>query len=91
MDASGRRKDGQTRAKLIEAVGQSIGGRTGSWRTIASDRLPSYSESTIDIEVPHNFLDREVASCSIRTDYSENTRVVEIAIGLDRLVEIINV
>jgi hypothetical protein len=49
---------------------------------VPSDRLPPYSESTLDIEVNG----REVASCSIRTDYSEETRVCEIAFGLDRIV-----
>lgn len=61
--------------------------RTG---TLESDRLPSYSESTIDIEAWHPSRNewREVASCSIRTDFSDDTRVVEIAIGLDRIVAI---
>lgn len=57
-------------------------------RIIESDRLPSYSTSTIDIEAMHNDKWREVASCSIRTDYSDETFVSEIAIGLDRIVEI---
>jgi glycyl-tRNA synthetase len=56
-------------------------------RFVESDRLPSYSESTLDIEVPYNGEWKEVASCSIRTDFSEDTRVAEIAIGMDRLVE----
>jgi glycyl-tRNA synthetase len=59
-------------------------------RYIKSDRLPSYSESTLDIEVPFKDEWKEVASCSIRTDFSEDTRVAEIAIGLDRLIEIHN-
>ena len=57
-------------------------------RVVDSDRLPSYSESTIDIEVKHGDEWREVASCSIRTDFHEECRVFELAIGLDRLVEI---
>ena len=56
-------------------------------RFVESDRLPSYSESTLDIEVPYNGEWKEVASCSIRNDFSEDTRVAEIAIGMDRLVE----
>ncbi len=53
---------------------------------IASDRLPAYSESTIDIEARiFGGGWREVASCSIRTDYSPETRVCEIAIGLCRI------
>jgi len=60
-------------------------------RIVDSDRLPAYSESTKDIEVQLRDGEwREVASCSIRTDFTPNTRVAEIAIGLDRLVEIYN-
>jgi glycyl-tRNA synthetase len=59
-------------------------------RHVESDRLPAYSESTLDIEVPFRNDWKEVASCSIRTDFSEDTRVCEIAIGLDRLIEIYN-
>lgn len=59
-------------------------------RHLESDRLPAYSESTLDIEVPFRDDWKEVASCSIRTDFSEDTRVAEIAIGLDRLIEIHN-
>jgi len=75
------------RKALISAVQTEITRFTGlPTSTVASDRLPSYSESTLDIEV---FLDggmrREMASCSIRTDYAENARVCEIAIGLDRV------
>ncbi|MEO1474006.1 MAG: hypothetical protein AAFS03_08700 [Pseudomonadota bacterium] len=50
-----------------------------------SDRLPAYSESTLDIEVMHGLHWREVASCSIRTDYGDDTKVCEIAFGLDRI------
>lgn len=57
-------------------------------RVVNSDRLPSYSETTLDIEAEFNGNWKEIASCSIRTDYSKDTRVCEIAFGLDRLVEI---
>lgn len=50
-----------------------------------SDRLPVYSESTIDIEAYSNDKFLEMASCSIRNDFSEDTKVCEIAIGLDRV------
>jgi len=79
-----KRTDGKLRAKLMDAVRPVIDRVTGAQSTIEdSDRLPSYSESTKDI-----MCGREVASCSIRTDFSDLTRVVEIAIGLDRLIEI---
>lgn len=60
-------------------------------RVVDSDRLPSYSESTKDIEAWDRDRERwvEVASCSIRTDYSDTTRVCEIAIGLDRLATLV--
>jgi glycyl-tRNA synthetase len=57
-------------------------------RTVVSDRLPSYSESTIDIEATWNGEWKEVASLSIRKDYHEGIKVAEFAFGLDRLIEI---
>lgn len=54
-------------------------------RVMPSDRLPAYSESTLDIEIRHGNSWREIASCSIRTDFSPDTRVCEIAFGLDRI------
>lgn len=59
-------------------------------RIVQSDRLPSYSEETDDIEVFYNNRWTEVASISMRKDYP-NARVLEIAIGLDRLVEVSSV
>jgi glycyl-tRNA synthetase len=55
-------------------------------RVVDSDRLPSYSLSTLDIECLFNDRWTEVASCSIRNDYQENCLVAEIALGLDRIV-----
>ena len=77
------------RANLIESVTKEVSRFLNlETRVIPSDRLPSYSESTLDIEVPYRNDWKEVASCSIRNDFSEDTRVCEIAIGMDRLVEI---
>lgn len=78
------------RKYLIDALGAEISMFLSgeAYRVAESDRLPSYSESTLDIEVPYNGDWKEIASCSIRTDFSEDTRVCEIAIGIDRLVEI---
>lgn len=77
------------RASLIESVTKEVSRFLNlETRVIPSDRLPSYSESTLDIEVPYRNDWKEVASCSIRNDFSEDTRVCEIAIGMDRLVEI---
>ena len=81
------------RPPLIGSVSKEIERFTGlESRVVPSDRLPSYSESTYDIEVnckdiPGKLLGgwREIASCSIRKDFSEETRVCEIAIGLDRV------
>lgn len=67
---------------------------------VASDRLPAYSEKTIDIEVfdEHANEMREVASISLRKDFYEDAsfqgeaahgiKVVEVAFGLDRLVQL---
>ena len=51
--------------------------------TIPSDRLPDYSEKTTDIQMQDN--DMEICSISLRKDY-EWAKVVEVAIGTDRLV-----
>jgi glycyl-tRNA synthetase len=76
------------RDALIKALTVEIARFTGkNVRTVASDRLPVYSSSTLDIEVeyaPDKW--REMASCSTRTDYAVDMLVCEIAIGLDRIV-----
>ena len=55
-----------------------------------SDRLPSYSKITTDINVKNKDSEdkyfMEVASISLRNDFDENHDVVEIAIGIDRLL-----
>lgn len=54
---------------------------------IPSDRLPSYSLETVDIELPWQGGYKEIASVSLRTDYNDpNVVVLEVAVGLDRLV-----
>lgn len=60
----------------------------GDVRIVESDRLPAYSESTMDIEVKR-FAGRwtEVASISQRKDYPD-AKVLEIAFGIDRIVDI---
>jgi glycyl-tRNA synthetase len=74
------------RAALIIEVSREIGRFTGAeTRVVPSDRIPAYSESTLDIEAMHDGRWREMASCSIRTDYADDMRVCEIAIGLDRV------
>lgn len=69
-------------------------------RIVPSDRLPAYSEVTMDIEVDNGDKWMEVCSISKRTDFPERYRsqakkgpaidhavtVLEIAIGLDRCV-----
>jgi glycyl-tRNA synthetase len=68
-------------------------------RIVASDRLPAYSQITMDVEVWNNDKWMEVCSISRRTDFPDKARfvtkngtvekdilVVEIAIGLDRCV-----
>lgn len=60
-------------------------------KVVESDRLPSYSLKTMDIEIclPHKYM--EVASISLRNDvpfqrFNKELRNLEVAIGLDRLV-----
>lgn len=68
-------------------------------RIVASDRLPSYSQVTLDIEVDNGDKWMEVCSVSKRTDFGQKAKfqtksgavekdllVLEIAVGLDRLV-----
>lgn len=57
-------------------------------RLVNSDRLPSYSEQTLDIEVFTNDHWREMCSISKRTDF-DNAKVLEVAVGLDRLISVI--
>ena len=61
-------------ARMIQSI-------VGNTFLVASDRLPNYSEKTMDIEVNG----MEVCSISQRKDF-ENAKVLEIAIGLDRCV-----
>ena len=83
------------RKAVMEAATKEIGRLTGrDTKIIESDRLPKYSESTMDIEcyAGEGFTTwgyREVASCSIRNDFSDDTKVAEFAFGLDRLVEMV--
>ena len=77
------------RAYLIPKVRREIERFTGrETRVVESDRLPSYSESTLDIEVMFNDRWTEMASCSIRNDYDDTTKVCEIAIGLCRIASV---
>jgi glycyl-tRNA synthetase len=69
-------------------------------RLVPSDRLPDYAEVTTDVEVWNEDKWMEVCSISRRTDFpgkasftakgggviEQDVRVLEIAIGLDRLV-----
>jgi len=68
---------------LIPAVAQAIAYMIGSCRTENSDRLPDYSEATIDVVCERNNM--EVCSISKRKDLAD-TKVLEVAIGTDRCV-----
>lgn len=75
------------RAKIIDKVAHAIKLATQSdVRIVESERLPAYSDSTLDIEALDGETWREMASVSIRKDFSETTKVLEVAIGLDRVV-----
>ncbi len=57
-------------------------------RVVGSDRLPDYSIQTHDVEVLWKGDWKEMCSISIRTDYAASLRVLEVAVGLDRLLEV---
>ena len=62
---------------------------TTNSRLAESDRLPSYSTATTDVEVEWNGNWKEMASISTRTDFPKaDTTVLEIAVGLDRLLAV---
>jgi glycyl-tRNA synthetase len=64
---------------------------SSSMNIIESDRLPSYSEKTMDLEIHNGHKMLEVCSISQRTDFNHNNlKVLEIAFGLDRLVSLVN-
>lgn len=78
------------RARVGQSVAEFLSGFMGlETRLVPSDRVPRYAESTIDIEAktPQGRW-VEVASMSIRNDFSETERVFELAIGADRVVEL---
>ncbi|OOY07290.1 aminoacyl--tRNA ligase-related protein [Thioclava sp. F36-7] len=76
------------RAKLMSELADTISWITRSKaRVVESDRLPTYSQSTLDIEVLYRDSWREMASVSIRTDFAPGVFNLEVAIGLDRIVE----
>lgn len=85
----------------LEPVRRMIGAMTRlPTRIVASDRLPAYSQVTMDVEADNGDKWMELASISRRTDFPAKARiaakggeprdldvlVLEIAIGLDRCV-----
>ena len=64
------------------AIAALVGGDT---RVVPSDRLPGYSTQTDDIECQWRSGWKEMASISRRTDF-DGAAVLEVAVGLDRLV-----
>lgn len=73
---------------LAEKLGWLCGKSQEKVRIVPSDRLPGYSERTDDVEILRSTGRwTEVCSVSTRTDF-EGARVLEIAVGLDRVVDI---
>lgn len=70
-------------AKLYPDVLKAISNMIGECRMEPSDRLPDYSEETMDIVCVKS--DMEVCSMSKRKDL-EGYKVIEIAIGTDRCI-----
>lgn len=87
-------------AAILEPVRIMLGEMIGlPTRIVASDRLPSYSQVTMDVEVDNGDKWMEVCSISRRTDFPQKIAfqgkkgvvekdmfVLEVAIGLDRCV-----
>ncbi len=74
--------------KIAEAIKRLLGLPT---RLVDSDRLPDYSLKTLDVEVDNGDKWMEVCSISLRKDFTtgepnKDYLVLEVAIGLDRLV-----
>ena len=62
-------------------------------RLVESDRLPDYSEITMDVEARTPFKWLEICSISRRKDFpiafnNKELKVLEIALGLCRLVHV---
>jgi glycyl-tRNA synthetase len=72
---------------LAAMLGCAIGRRT---RIVESDRLPDYSLKTMDVEamveIGKDWM--EICSVSVRKDYAQGVRVLELAIGLCRCVRL---
>ena len=70
---------------LMPAVQAAFESMIGKCRLEESDRLPSYSEQTIDVVCEKN--DMEVCSMSKRNDFPvEDINVFEVALGTDRCI-----
>ena len=69
--------------KLIPAVQRAISEMIGPCRLEASDRLPDYSELTMDIVCEQSNM--EVCSISKRKDFP-TAKILEVAIGTDRCI-----
>lgn len=76
--------------KVLKMIEEMVGVEC---RTVPSDRLPSYSEITVDVEAKTPLKWMEICSISRRNDAkfkynNKDLKVLEIAIGLDRCVHI---
>lgn len=76
------------RSPILEALKKEIEWILGNSFIEPSDRLPSYSLQTDDIMVAYGNRNVEVASISTRQDYP-GAKVLEIAFGLDRIVDML--
>ena len=70
--------------ELIEATRRAIASLIGDCRTEPSDRIPDYAEWTQDIVCTRT--DMEVCSISLRKDLLPEAKLLEVAVGTDRLI-----
>ena len=71
-------------AALVPILAKAFEQLVGAVRIVPSDRLPDYSEKTLDIE--HIMSGMELCSVSLRKDF-EGAKVLEVAVGTDRVVK----
>jgi glycyl-tRNA synthetase len=69
--------------RVIDNMTIAMSQLVGQCRMVLSDRLPDYSEKTVDIE--HAESTMELCSISMRKDF-EGAKVLEVAVGTDRVV-----
>jgi glycyl-tRNA synthetase len=72
--------------RIVEDVRKALSDLLVNCKTEKSDRLPDYSDETIDVVFVEPEQEMEVCSISRRKDFDPNIKNIEVAIGTDRCV-----